>query len=138
METAVQRVGALGFRRDFSGCSRPQTRSDSPVREIQRLSGDRTSENVELAVLQRYLCNGELTHRPDLQSGILTTMRNLACDETTELTKAGRTRAVSGVVERTDLSPRGKGEGGKKSQDGGKGVKTAKPKECSCCATLQS
>ena len=113
----------------------PSTITDSPVREIQRLSGDRTSENVELAVLQKYLCNGELAHRPDLQSGSLTTMCNLACDETTELTKAGQTRAVSGVVERADLSPRGKGEGGKKSQDLGKGVKTEKPKECFCCVT---
>ena len=57
------------------------------------------------------------------------------CDETTELTKAGQTRAISGVVERADLSPRGKGEGWKKSQDGGKGVETAKPKECFCCVT---
>ena len=73
------------------------------------------------------------SYRPDLQSGSPTTVCNLACDETTELTKAGQTRAVSGVVERTDLSPRGKGEGGKKSQDGCKGVKTAKPKECFCC-----
>ena len=54
---------------------------------------------------------------------------------TTELTTAGLTRAVSGFVERADLLPRGKGEGGKKSQDGGKGVKTAKPKECFCCVT---
>ena len=38
-------------------------------------------------------------------------------------------------MERADLSPRGKGEGGKKSQDEGKGVKTAKPKECFCCVT---
>ena len=47
-------------------------------------------------------------------------MCNLARDETTKLIKAGQTRAVSEVVERTDLSPRGKGEGGKKSQDGAK------------------
>ena len=49
--------------------------------------------------------------------------------------KAGQTRAVSGVVERTDLSPRGKGEGGRKSQDGGKSDKTATPKKCFCCVT---
>ena len=99
------------------------------------MSVDRTSEDVELAVLQRYLCDGELAHQPYLQSGSPTTTRNLACDETTELIKAGQTRAVSGVVERVDLSPRGKGEGGEKSQDGGKGVKTAKPKERFCCVT---
>ena len=83
----------------------PCTRTDSSVRENQRQSGDRTSENVELAVLHRYLCNGELAHQPDLQSGRPTTI------------KAGQSRAVSGVVERTDLSPRGRAEGGKMSQD---------------------
>ena len=55
-------------------------------------------------------------------------MCDLACDE---MAKHGR--AASDVVERTDLSPRGRGEGGKMSQDRGKGVKTAKPKECFCC-----
>ena len=86
-------------------------------------------------MLQRYLCDGELAHRPDLQPGSPTTMCNLAYDETTELPKAGQTRAVSGVVERADLSPRGKGEGGKKGQDKSKGVKTAKTKECFCSVT---
>ena len=100
----------------------PSMRTDSPAREIRRLSGDRTSENVELTVLQRYLCNGELAHRPDLQSGSPMAMCNLARDETTKLIKAGQTRAASEVVERTDLSPRGKGEGGNMSQDGGKGT----------------
>ena len=42
---------------------------------------------------------------------------------------------MSGVAEHADLSPRGKGGGGKKSQDTGKGVKTAKPKERFCCVT---
>ena len=42
----------------------PSTRTDSSVRENQRLSGDRTSENVELAVLQRYQCNGESARQP--------------------------------------------------------------------------
>ena len=86
-------------------------------------------------MLQRYLCDGELTHRSDLQPGSPTTMCNLAYDETTELPKAGQTRAVSGVVERADLSPRGKGERGKKAQDKSKGVKTAKTKECFCSVT---
>ena len=59
------------------------------------------------------------------------TMCNLATDETTKHTEAGQTRAMSEVVERTDLTPRGKGEGGKKSQDGDKGVKTAKRRNAS-------
>ena len=95
----------------------PSTRTNSSVRENQRQSGVRTSENVEQAVSQRYLCNGEPARQPGL-------------DETAE-----HIRAASGVAERADLSLRGKGEGGKMSQDGGKGVKTAKPKECFCRAT---
>ena len=97
----------------------PFTRTDSSVREIQRLPGDRTSENVEVAVLQRNLCDGELGHQSDLQSGSPTMMCDLARDEITE-----HVRAVPGVAERADLSPRGKGGGGKKSQDESKGVKT--------------
>ena len=108
----------------------PSTRTDSSVRENQRLSGDRTSENVELAVLQRYLCNGEPARQPDLQSGSPTMTCDLACDEIAE-----HIRAASGPAERADLSPPDNGEGGKKSQDGSKGVKTAKPKECFCCVT---
>ena len=102
------------------------------------ISGYQVSERQKTSswqCSQRYLWNGELAHQPDLQSGSSTTMCNLVCDEKTELIKAGQTRAVSGVVERTDLSPRGRGEGGKMSQDRGKGVKTAKPKECFCCVT---
>ena len=97
----------------------PPTRTDSPVRTIQQQSGDRTSENVELAVLQKCLCDGEFTH----------------CDEMTEHIRAGQTRAVSGVAERADLSPRRKVGGGKKSQDKGKGVMTVKPKERLRCVT---
>ena len=41
----------------------PPTRTDSPVLTIQQQSGDRTSENVELAVLQRCLCDGR-AHSP--------------------------------------------------------------------------
>ena len=76
----------------------PPTRTDSPVRTIQQQSGDRTSENVELAVLKKCLCDGELTHQPDLQSGSPTTVCDLACDKITELIIAGQTRAVSGVA----------------------------------------
>ena len=57
-------------------------------------------------------------------------MCDLACDETSQ-----HIRAVSGVAERADLSTRGKGGGGNKSQDRSKGVKTEKPKECFCCVT---
>ena len=49
---------------------------------------------------------------------------DLACDEIAE-----------GAADRADLSPRGNGEGGKKSQDGSKSVKTAKSKESFCCVT---
>ena len=105
------------------------------MREIQQQSGDRTSENVELAVLQRCLRDGELTHQPDLQPGSPMMMCDLACEKITKHIRAGQTRAVPGAAERADLSPRGKGGDGKKSQDKGKGVKTAKPKERFCCVT---
>ena len=111
-----------GFRSDFSGCSR-------------QLTLDRTSHNVELAVLQKCLCDGELTYQPDPQSRSPTMMCDLACDKITEHIRAGQIRAVSGVAERADLSPRGKVGGGKKSQDSGRGCKTAKPKERFCCVT---
>ena len=106
----------------------PSTRSDSSVRQYQRQSGVRTSKNAELAVLQSYLCNGEPARQPGLQSGSPTMMCDLACDEIAE-----HMRAASEVVERTNLSPHGRSEGSKMCQDRGKGVKTAKPKECFCC-----
>ena len=68
-------------------------------------------------MLQSYFRNGEPARQPGLQPGSLTMMCDLACDEIAE-----QIRAASGVVERTDLSPRGRGEGGKMSQDRGKGV----------------
>ena len=69
------------------------TRRDSSVRENQRLSGVRTSENAELAVMQSYFCNGEPARQPGLQSGSPTTMCDLACDEI-----AKHIRAASEVV----------------------------------------
>ena len=81
---AVRRVFSLGFEawkqlcREFEPqvSSRfqwmlqaplPSTRRDSPVREIQQQPGNRSSENVGLAVLQKCPRDGELPHRPDLQ-----------------------------------------------------------------------
>ena len=63
-------------------------------------------------------------------SGNPTITCDLACDEMAE-----HIRAASGAAERADLSPRDNGEGGEKSQDGSKGVKTANLKECFCCVT---
>ena len=97
------------------------TRSDSSVRENQRSSGVRTSENAEPAVLQRYLRNGGPARQPVLQSGSPTMMCDLACNEIVK-----HIGAASGAAE---------GAGGKISQDGGKGVKTAKSKKCLCCVT---
>ena len=74
----------------------PPTRTDSPVRTIQQQSGDTASENVELAVLHKCLCDGELTQQPDLQSGSPKMMCDLACDRITENIRAGQTSAVSG------------------------------------------
>ena len=151
---AVRRVPSSGFEawkqlcREFEPWVFVATPVDAPgpiaanedrqsgAGQFNRLSGDRTSENVRPGSVAKVVVRDEeFAHQPDLQSGRSMTMCNLACDETAELVKAGQTRAVSGVVERADLSPRGKGGGGKKSQDKSKGVKTAKPKECFCCVT---
>ena len=98
---AVRRVFSLGFEawkqlcREFEPwvSSRlqwmpqaplPPTRTDNPVRTVQQQSGDRTREKVELAVSQKCLCDGELTHQPDLQSGSPTMVCDLVCDERTD------------------------------------------------------
>ena len=73
--------------------SLPSTRTDSSVRENQRLSGDRTSENVELAVLQRHLSNGEPARQRGRQSGSPTMTCDLACGEIAE-----HIRAASGAA----------------------------------------
>ena len=59
------------------------TRVDDPVQTIcqwkssvkvyEEQSGDKVSENIKLAVLQKYLCDGELARHLDLQSSHLTT-----------------------------------------------------------------
>ena len=121
------------FRRDFSGCSRPHCRQREQTVRCGKISGYQVSKRQKTPSWQcckSYLCNEEPARQPGLQPGSLTMMCDLACDEIAE-----HIRAAPGVVERTDLSPRDKGEGGKKSQDGGKGVKTVKPKKCFCYVT---
>ena len=59
------------------------TRTDDPVQTIyqwesrvrvyEEQSGDEVSENIKLAVVQKYLCDGELARHLNLQSGRLTT-----------------------------------------------------------------
>ena len=59
------------------------TRTDDPVQTIyqwesrvkvyEEQSGDQVSENIKLAVLQKYLCDGELARHLNLQSGRLST-----------------------------------------------------------------
>ena len=61
------------------------TRVDEPVQTIdqwertvkevyEEQSGDKVSENIKLAVLQKYLCDGELARHLNLQSSRLTTL----------------------------------------------------------------
>ena len=83
-------------------------------------SGDRVSENIKLAVLQKYLCDGELARHLNLQSGRLTTC-DLAHKDAINYLRAKQTWTASGSSDPMDLSPLGKGKGGKKGKDKGKG-----------------
>ena len=84
------------------------------------------SENIKLAVLQKYLCDGELARHLNLQSGHLTT-DELARKEAINYLRAKRTWAP-GTADPKDLSPLGKGKGGKKGKGKGKGDQTGKAK----------
>ena len=46
---------------------------ESRVKVHEEQSEDNVAENIKLAVLQKYLCDGELAHHLNLQSGRLTT-----------------------------------------------------------------
>ena len=46
---------------------------ESRVKVHEEQSGDKVSENIKLAVLQKYLCDGELARHLNLQSARLTT-----------------------------------------------------------------
>ena len=118
------------------------TRMDDPVQTIQQResrvkvyeeqSGDKVSENIRLAVLQKYLCDGELARHLNLQSARLTTYA-LARKEAINHLRAKQTWTARGGSDPMDLSPLGKGKGGKKGKGKGKGDKSAKPKECFYC-----
>ena len=91
-------------------------------------SGDKVSENIKLAVLQKYLCDGELVSHLNLQSARLTKY-DLACMEAVNCLQA----TASDGSDLMDLSPLGNCKGGKKGKGKGKGDTSAKPKECFYC-----
>ena len=68
------------------------------------------SENIKLAVVQKYLCDGELARHLNLQSGRLTTYE-LARKEAINYLRAKQTWTL-GTADPMDLSPLGKGKGG--------------------------
>ena len=90
------------------------------------------AENIKLAVLQKYLCDGELARHLNLQSGRLTT-HELARKEAINCLRAKQTWMATGTADPMDLSPLGNGKGGKKGKSNGKGDETTKPKECCHC-----
>ena len=104
----------------------------SRVKFHEEQSGDKVSENIKLAVPQKYLCDGELARHLNLQSARLTTY-DLARKETINYLRAKQTWTASGGSDPMDLSPLGKGKGGKKGKGKGEGDKSAKPKECFYC-----
>ena len=131
------------FRHDSKECSKPscrQQRVDDPVHTIfkwesrvkvyEEQSGDRVSENIKLAILQKYLCDGELARHLNLQSARLTTY-DLARKEAINYLR--RKTGVWKLGFHGTSSPLGKGKGGKKGKGKGKGDKSAKPKECFHC-----
>ena len=85
------------------------------------------SENIKLAVLQKYLFDGELARHVNLQSSRLTTY-DLARKEEINYFRAKQTWTAPGGSDPMDLWPLGKGNGGKNCK--GKGDKSVKPKEC--------
>ena len=89
----------------------------------------KVSESIKLAVLQKYLCDGE---HLNLQSSRLTTY-DLARKEAVIYLRAKQTWTAPGGSDPMDLSPLGKGKGGKKGKGNGKGDKSVKPKECFYC-----
>ena len=90
------------------------------------------AENIKLAALQKYRCDGELARHLNLQSGRLTTYE-LVHKEATNHLRATQTWMATGTAEPMDLSPLGKDKGGKKGKSKGKCDKTTKPKECFNC-----
>ena len=100
---------------------------ESRVKFYEEQSGDRASENIKFAVLQKYLCDGELVRHLNLQSGRLTTY-DLARKEAINYLRAEQTWTASGSSDPMDLSPLSKVNSGKKAQGKGKGDKSAKPK----------
>ena len=102
------------------------------MKVCEEQAGDKVSENIMLAVLQKYLCDGELGRHLNLQSARLATY-DLARKEAINYLRAKQTWTASGSSNPMDLSPLGKGKGGKKGKGKGKGDKSAKPKECFYC-----
>ena len=93
---------------------------ESRVKVYEEQSGDGVSENIKLAVLQKYLCDGELARHLNLQSARLTTY-DLARKEAINYLRAKQTWTASGSADPTDLSPLGNCKGGKKGKGKGKG-----------------
>ena len=118
------------------------TRVDDPVQTIyqwksrvnvyEEQSGDKVSENIKLAVLHMYLCDGELARHLNLEPSRLTTY-DLARKEAINYLRAKQTWTAPRGSDPMDLSPLGKGEGGKKVKGKGKSDKSVKPKECFYC-----
>ena len=105
---------------------------ESRVKVHKKQSGDKVSENIKLAVLQKFLCDGELARHLNLQPARLTT-HYLARKKAINNLRAKQTWTASGSSDPMDLSLLGKGKGGKKGNGKGKGDRSAKPKECFHC-----
>ena len=60
------------------------------MKVCEEQSGEKVSENIKLAVLQEYLCDGELARHLNLQSSRLTTYGPARKEATPEPRRRGR------------------------------------------------
>ena len=117
---------------DTKAIGKPPTFSGDVDVDYEEQSGDKVSENIKLAVPQKYLCDGELARHLNLQSSRLTTY-DLARKEAIYYLRAKQTWTAPGGSDPMDLSPLGKVKGGKKGEGKGKSDKSVEPKECFYC-----
>ena len=91
-------------------------RWESRVKVDEEQAGDNVAENIDLAVLEKYLCDGELVRHLDLQSGRLTTYE-LARKEAINHLRVKQTWMATDAADPMDLSPLGKFKRWQKRQE---------------------
>ena len=107
----------------------PSTRTDS---RCGQFNDYQVTENVELAVLQRYLCNGELLTDQTCSQEARRRCATLLAMRQPNSPKQDRQEQCLGLATRRPVAT---WQGRRRQEQPGRSVKTAKPKECFCCVT---